>query len=62
MCTISDTVEITTSIITEIGSSRMPRSICSVRLIGSHTVFHGTSVGNTPEASRPAEKYSNAVQ
>ncbi|CDD24959.1 unknown [Alistipes sp. CAG:29] len=40
----------------------MPRSICSVRLIGSHTVFHGTSVGNIPAASRPAEKYSNAVQ
>ncbi len=42
---MSETVEITTSIITEIGSSRMPRSMCSVAEIGSQTPFHGTRVG-----------------
>ena len=61
MWTISETVEITTSIITEIGSSRMPRSMCNSPPMGSHTVFHGTRVGNTPAASRPAVKYSKAV-
>jgi len=37
-------------------------SICSVRLIGNQTVFHGISVGNAPAASRPAVKYPYAVQ
>ena len=46
----------------EIGSSRMPRSMCSAPPMGSHTAFQGISVGNTPAASRPAEKYSKAVQ
>ena len=42
---MSETVEMTTSIITEMGSSRMPRSMCSVPLMGSQRVFHGIVVG-----------------
>ena len=37
MCTMSETVEITTSIITEIGSSKIPMSICRPAAKGSHT-------------------------
>ena len=58
---MSETVEITTSIITEIGSSSTPRSMCRSPAMGSQTVFQGMSVGKTPAASRPAEKYSQAV-
>ena len=55
---MSETVEITTSIITEIGSSSTPRSMCRSPAMGSQTVFHGMTVGKTPAASRPAAKYS----
>ena len=37
MCTMSETVEMTTNIITEIGSSRMPMSICKPAVKGNHT-------------------------
>ena len=57
MCTISETVEITTSIITEIGSSMNPRSMWRLPPNGSHTVFHAVICGKTPEASLPALKY-----
>ena len=56
MCTMSDTVEMTTSIITDIGSSIMPMSMASVSLMGSHVVFHGVMVGYRPSAPRPVVK------
>ena len=56
MWTMNETVEMTTSIITEIGSSRIPRSICRFELNGSHSVFHGIIVGKTPSAFLPALK------
>ena len=57
MCTISDTVEMTMSIITEIGSSRMPMSMCRLVVKGSHSKFHGISLANVPSAERPPLKY-----
>ena len=53
---MSDTVEMTTSIITDIGSSIMPMSMASVSLMGSHVVFHGVMVGYRPSAPRPVVK------
>ena len=61
MWTISETVDITMSIITDIGSSMMPRSMCRPPPNGSQTVFHGMRVWKTPEPSLPAPKYENAV-
>jgi len=57
---MSDTVVITTSIITEIGSSRMPRSMCNVCVKRSQTVSNGTTAGNTPPV-RGCVKYSQAA-
>ena len=37
MCTIKETVEITTSIMTEIGSRRMPKSIWSLSVKCNHS-------------------------
>ena len=56
MCTMNDTVEITTSIMTEMGSSNTPMSMCSDSVKGSHTAFQGTSVANMPSAWRGSEK------
>ena len=42
---MSETVDMTTSIITEMGSSSTPRSMCSVSLMGSQTLFHAMRVG-----------------
>ena len=53
---MNETVEMTTSIITDIGSSNMPRSIWRLPPKGSHSKFHGICAGYTPEASLPAEK------
>ena len=61
MCTMSDTVEITTSIITEIGSSMIPMSMCSDSVNGSQLKFHGVDTGRSPSAVRCAVKYPTAV-
>ena len=62
MWTMRDTVEITMSIMTEIGSRRKPMSIWRFSVNGSHTAFQATCVGKTPLASLPAPKYDMAVQ
>ena len=55
---MSDTVEITMSIITDMGSSMMPISKCRLPLKnGSQLILYGTMVSNTPSAVRGRVKY-----
>ena len=53
---MNDTVVITTSIITEMGSSNTPMSMCSDPVKGSHSAFQGISVAYVPSACRGREK------
>ncbi len=60
MCTMKLTVDITMSIITEIGSKSIPKSKCNAPR-GSHVTLYGTTVAKVPSARRGAVKYWKAV-
>lgn len=58
---MSDTPLTTTSIITLIGSSSIPMSMCRLPPSGSHSTLNGICAGSTPSALRAAVKKRHAV-
>ena len=58
---MSDTVVMTTSIITEMGSSITPKSICRCSVKRIHSQWSGCRLWRSP-STRGSEKYCHAVR